>query len=128
MRRLVVLIAALSLMAFAGTAAAGRHGGPPPPPPIPQLVGTWSHAEINVTIKRQPHTLIVDRGRIVQSSATQLTLAESDGTTQVVPIGPDTKFTGVRIRARMVRHGVYYATTMRIDGGDAVRVRVSFRP
>jgi hypothetical protein len=125
MRRSVALIAALSLLAFAGTAAAGRHGGPPP---FPQLGGTWSHAEINVSIKRQPHTLIIDRGLLVQSSVTQLTLRESDGTTVVVPVGPKTLFTGPRIRPRMVRHGVYYAMTMRIDGGDAVRVRVSIRP
>ena len=127
MRRSVALIAALSLLALAGTAAAGRHGGPPPPP-FPQLGGTWSHAEINVSIKRQPHTLIIDRGLVVQSSPTELTLRESDGTTVVVPVGPKTKFTGPHIRARMVRHGLYYAMTMRIDGGDAVRVRVSFRP
>ena len=125
MRRSVALIAALSLLALAGTAAAGRHGGPPP---FPQLGGTWSHAEINVAIGRQPHTLIVDRGLVVQSSATQLTLRESDGTTVVVPVGAKTKFTGPRIRARMVHLGLSSAMTMRIDGGDAVRVRISFRP
>ena len=75
-----------------------------------------------------PHTLIIDRGVVVQSSQTQLTLRESDGTRQVVSIGAKTKFTGVHIRPRMVRRGMYYAMTMRIDGGDAVRVRVSFRP
>ena len=129
MRRLVVLTAALSLVAFAGTAAAGRAGGPPP---FPQFVGAWSHAEINVTIRHQPHTLILDRGRLVQISATQLTLREADGTTQVVPLGPSTIFTGVRVRRnaplRAPLRRALFAETMRIDGGTAVRVRVSLRP
>jgi hypothetical protein len=125
MRRLVALIAALSLLAFAGTAAAGKRGGPPP---FPQFGGTWSHAEINVTIKHQPHTLILDRGRILQSSSAQLTLRESDGTTQIVPVGPSTKFTGVRVRTSSPLRRALYAETMRIDGGNAVRVRVTLRP
>jgi len=126
MRRLVALIAALSLMAFAGTAAAGKRGGPPP---FPRFVGVWTHAEINVTIKRHQHTLILDRGRIVQSSPRQLTLSESDGTTELVTIGPDTIFTGVHLRKRLPRRPLY-AETMRIDTltGDAVRVRVTPRP
>ena len=59
MRRLATLLAALSLMALAGTALAGGGGVPP----FPRLPGAWSHAEINVTIKRTQHTLILDRGR-----------------------------------------------------------------
>jgi len=62
MRKLAVLFAALSLLACAGTAA-GAGGAPPQ---IPRIPGTWSHAEINVTIRRVPHTLIVDRGKIAE--------------------------------------------------------------
>lgn len=124
MRKLVVLIAALSLLAFAGTAAAGRHGGLPP---FPQFGGQWSHAEINIRYKGAPHTLILDRGKIVQYSPLQLTLLESDGTTPVIQLGTTTILTGVRIRPALLRRGLY-AETMRIDGGDAVRVRVTRRP
>jgi len=125
MRRLLALIAALSILAFAGTAAAKRGG----PPPFPRFGGDWTHAEINVTIKHHLHTLILDRGRIVQSSPTQLTLSESDGTTEPVPVGPDTIFTGIRLRTHLLRRALY-AETMRIDTltGDAIRVRVSLRP
>ena len=57
MRRLAVLLAVLSLLALAGTAGAGGV------PPFPRLPGAWSHADINVTIKKKPHTLTLDRGQ-----------------------------------------------------------------
>ena len=123
MRKLVVLFASLSLLACA--AAAGAGGGPPQ---IPRIPGTWSHAEINVTAKNVPHTLIVDRGKILEITTTQLMLRERDGSTVAIPLTGQTIVTVdggpatiSHLRRRMT------ATTLRVDGGAAVRVRaVSF--
>lgn len=124
MRKLAILFAALSLLACAGTAA-GAGGGPPQ---IPRIPGTWSHAEINVTIKKVPHTLIVDRGKIVEITTTTLTLREGAGHLETIPLNVQTivnldgaPATISNLRRRMT------ATTLRVDGGAAVRVRaVSF--
>ncbi len=122
MRKLAVLFAALSLLACAGVAA-GAGGAPPQ---IPRIPGTWSHAEINVTIRRVPHTLIVDRGRIAEITTTQLTLREGAGVNVVIPLSAQTivmidgaPATISNLRRRMT------ATTLRVDGGAAVRVRAS---
>jgi hypothetical protein len=123
MRKLIVLFAAVSLLACA--AAAGAGGGPPQ---IPRIPGPWSHAEINVTIKKVPHTLIVDRGKVVEITMTQLTLREGGGVTVAIPLAGQTivtldgrPATVSHLRRRMT------ATTLRVDGGAAVRVRaVSF--
>ena len=121
MRKLAVLFAALSLLACA--AAAGAGGGPPQ---IPRIPGTWSHAEINVTIKKVPHTLIVDRGKIVEITTTQLTLRESAGVTQVISLNDQTIVTlnGRAASISSLRRRMT-ATTLRVDGGAAVRVRAS---
>jgi hypothetical protein len=123
MRKLAVLVATLSLLACAGTAA-GKGG--PPPPQIPAIPGTWWHVELNVTIKKVPHTLIVDRGKITEITTTQLTLRERDGSTVVVPLTAQTIVTVdnarksiSNLRRRMT------ATTLRVDGGAAVRVRAT---
>jgi hypothetical protein len=120
MRMLATTIAAFSLMAFAGIAGAGNV------PPFPRLQGAWSHAEINVTIKHTQHTLILDRGRIVQASSFQLTLRRRDGTLVVVPLAQSTVVmldgapaTVLELKKRMD------AQTMEIDGGAAVRVRAA---
>jgi len=122
MRKLAVLFAALSLLACAGTAA-GAGGAPPQ---IPRIPGTWSHAEINVTIRRVPHTLIVDRGKIAEITTTQLTLREGAGVNVVIPLSAQTivmvdgaPATISDLRRRMT------ATTLRVDGGAAVRVRAT---
>jgi len=123
---LAATLAALFLMAFAGTALAGGGGRGGAVPPFPRLPGAWSHAEINVTIKRTPHTLILDRGRIVQVNSSQLTLRERDGSVVVVPLSQSTivvldavPSTVLDLKKRMDTQ------TMRIDGGAAVRVRAS---
>jgi len=123
MRRLAVILAALSLLATAGIAGAGGV------PPFPHLPGAWSHAEINIKIKHdpQPHTLILDRGRIKELSGTQLTLREADGTTAIVPLSTATIVTLKRVKRAtifMLRRGMS-VETMSIDGGAAVRVRVT---
>jgi hypothetical protein len=122
MRKLAVLFAALSLLACAGTAA-GAGGAPPQ---IPRIPGTWSHAEINVTIRRVPHTLIVDRGKIAEITTTELTLREGAGVSVVIPLSAQTivmvdgaPATISDLRRRMT------ATTLRVDGGPAVRVRAA---
>ncbi|MGH2597387.1 MAG: hypothetical protein ACRDH7_15705, partial [Actinomycetota bacterium] len=99
------------------------------PPPFPKIPGNWAHAEINVKIKRQPHTLILDRGRIVQASATELTLRELGTSTAPIPLDGSTiiVFGRRKIGPNQLRRGLY-AETMRIDGGAAVRVRVTLRP
>ena len=124
MRKLATTIVALSLLVFAASAVAATRT---PIPPFPHLSGCWSHAEINVKIKKVPHTLILDRGRIVQVSRTQVTLRECDNTTVVVPLSQSTLVvlqgvpsTVFDLTKRM------NAQTMRIDGGAAVRLRATF--
>jgi len=120
MRRLAVLLALLSLLGSSGSAGAGGV------PPFPHLAGNWSHAEINVTIKKQPHTLILDKGKITQVSATQLTLKEQKGVIQVIPITATTivNISGATATIYFLRRGMT-AQTMRIDGGPAVRIRAT---
>jgi hypothetical protein len=123
MRKLAVLIAALSLLAGAGTAA-GAGGAPPQIPRIPG--SSWSHAEINVTIKKVPHTLIVDRGKIAEITTTQLILREGAGVMTVIPLNPQTLVTvdGRRATISDLRRRMT-VTTLRVDGGAAVRVRAT---
>jgi hypothetical protein len=116
-----MLLAFLSLLACAGAAA--RNGGGSPPP-FPRLDGPWSHAEINVRIKREYHTLVLDSGRIVQLSSTQMTLRERDGS--LVPIAlSDQTLVVVRGRAGSIDllQKKMDVQAMRIDDGPAVRVR-----
>jgi hypothetical protein len=126
MRIVIALVIALALVPAAAGAATARKG----PPPFPQLPGDWSHAEINVKIKGVPHTLILDRGRIVRVTATGITLRAPDGTKPTIPISATTEITFGRGRAHFavgpaaLRRGLF-ALTMRIDGGAAVRVRLT---
>jgi ABC-type Fe3+-hydroxamate transport system substrate-binding protein len=122
MRKLAALFAALSLLAGAGSAA-GAGGGPPQ---IPRIPGKWSHAEINVTIRKVQHTLIVDRGRIAEITTSQLTIREPDGTMVMVPLTAQTivnldnaPATISSLRRRMT------VVALRVDGGAAVRVRAT---
>jgi hypothetical protein len=132
MRKLLAAtLAALSLVAPAASSASGGGGGggggKGGVPPFPHLAGNWTHVEINVTIRRSAHTIILDRGRIVQLSSTQLTLRERDGTSVVIPLSGQTIVTqGVANRSvtvAAIRRG-QFAMVMRIDGGAAVRVRI----
>lgn len=123
MRRLVALsLAVLSLSAVAGAAA--RVGGGPPP--FPRLPGKWSHAEINVTIKKELHTLTLDRGTIAQVSPAQLTVREPGNVLVAVPLSPQTVVLvngrEAEVSALQRRMAV---VTMRIDGGPAIRVRAA---
>ncbi|HVC86118.1 MAG TPA: hypothetical protein VNC40_01680 [Gaiellaceae bacterium] len=134
MSRFTLTLAVLCLLAGAGaTFASGGHGkggngnsNGGGVPPIPHFAGAWSHAEINVRIRRQPHTLILDHGQIVQASATQITLREFDGSIVVVPLTAETRIIiGRRKGAPSDLRRKMTAETMRIDGGAAVRVLAS---
>jgi len=120
-RRLALICSALSL-AFAGTAVAASGGRVPP---IPRVPGQWSHVEINLKIRRVPHTLILDRGRIVQASATSITVREL-GSSVVIPLNAQTLVVidGLAAAPTDLRRRMS-VVTMRIDGGAAVRVRAS---
>ena len=81
---------------------------------------------INQTIRKTQHTLILDRGRIVQVSPSQLTLRERDGTMPVIALSQSTivvvdgvPSTTLDLKKKMD------VQTMRIDGGAAVRVRAT---
>ena len=124
MRRLAIVLSAISLAA-AGTAFAAGAAKVPPIPPIPRVPGLWSHVEINRRIGKTPHTLILDRGKVLQASATQLTIREL-GSPVLVPLSAQTLVvidglpaTPSDLRRKMT------VVTMRIDGGAAVRVRAS---
>jgi hypothetical protein len=122
-----LLAVTLSILSLAGSAAAARPAQPGVPN-FPKLPGKWSHADINVTIRRAAHTLTLDRGRIIQVSTTQLTLREPDKTVQVIPL---TQTTLVVILGRPATifdlRRKEQVETMRIDGGPAVRIKVTSR-
>ena len=123
MRWLAVAFAALSLWA---------SQAPPALPPCRRshaCPGTWSHAEINVTLNKKPHTLSLDRGKITKLSGTQLTLREKTGgvvTVVTVPLSASAIVTidGFRSTIYSLRPKLN-AQTMRIDGGPAVRIRAT---
>lgn len=122
MRRLVATITVVFAAIAASTAVGARFPGLPP--------GTnWSHAEVNVIVRRQPHTLVYDRGRIQTLSGTSLVLRELDGSLVTVEVSPTAVVTidgqmgslsGVRLPAA--------AVTLRVDGAAAVRVAVKSAP
>ena len=123
MRRLAALGVTLAFVALAGTAIAARLG----PPAFPQLPDGFTHATVNVKIGKHLHTLILDRGRIVQLAPdqTEMTLLEADGTRVVVPLSPQTIVMPVRLSLTIydLRRGLM-VDTMRVDQGAAVRVRI----
>jgi hypothetical protein len=94
-------------------------------PRSPNLPPGWSHASINVVVKRRPHTLTYDRGRVQAVTATSVTLKERDGSVWTINVSPAAKVTIdgrpaplTQIRPREM------ATTVAIDGGAAVSVKV----
>ena len=121
MRRLAAIVSTFSLLACAGAAA-----GAGAPPQIPKIPGKWSHVELNVVIRGVPHTLIVDRGRITQITTTSLTLHETTGVKQLIPLTDQTIVTvdGTPASVSSLRRRMT-VTTLRVDGGAAVRVRAT---
>ena len=84
----------------------------------------WSHAEINVTINGQPHTLVLDRGKVRAVSSSYLVLRERDGSIVTIRVNAKTK---VRVDGVLTTIDAVHvrdtATTERIDGGPARSVR-----
>ncbi|MFL5926908.1 MAG: hypothetical protein ACJ77E_08245 [Gaiellaceae bacterium] len=121
MRRLAVTLAALPLLACAGPAAGA--GGPPQ---IPRIPGKWSHVELNVVIKKVPHTLILDHGKVAEITTTSVTLREAGGVTPTIPLTDQTIVTldGRRGSVSSLRRRMT-VTVLRVDGGAAVRVRAT---
>ena len=118
-----VLFSALSSGLAAAVVAASIGAARLPKPP--SLPAGWSHASINVVVKRVPHTYTYDHGRVVAASPTALTLREPDGS--VVTIGLDSS-TVVRIAGRpatidQIRR-LEMVTTVTVDGGAAALVQV----
>ena len=120
MRKLVVLVVVLGVLTTIGAAGAAAVSRA-----FPTVPGNWSHVDINRKIGRKWHTLSLDRGRITQVSATQLTLREPDASVTIIPLTPQAivRVFGSDTSIYALRRGMN-ATTMRIDGGPAVRIRV----
>ena len=125
MHRLVITLTALSLLACAGTALAGGGGNVPPIPRVSGL-GQWAQVLGTAKIRGVLHTLILDHGRIIQASATSITLREIGPSTVVVPLSPQTLVVidGLPATPGDLRRKMS-VVTMRIDGGAAVRVRAT---
>jgi hypothetical protein len=111
---LAVSIASLAL------AAAGQAEG---------LPAGWTHAEINYSVGRAPHTLVLDRGKVTAVSPSSLTIHEADGSSVQVALAPDTQIVvdGRPGQLSDIRRGVT-AVTQRIDGGAARQVKVHVPP
>ena len=120
MRRFALILSLLAL-SVGGSAVAGVFKVPP----IPRVPGQWSHVEINRQIGKRPHTLILDRGRIVQASASSITIREL-GSPVAIPLSPQTLVVidGLAATPGDLQRKMT-VVTMRIDGGAAVRVRAS---
>jgi hypothetical protein len=119
MKRSLAAVAAVAALAFAGSASAART------PPFPDVAGSWSHAEINVQIGRQPHTLVLDRGVLMRVSRAGLRVRESDGNVVTMPVSRRVVVAsaGGPVPFTFLRTG-WSIETMRIDGGAAVRIRI----
>jgi hypothetical protein len=116
--RPIVFVGVVAATLALAAAAAARLPGPG------SLPAGWSHAEINVTIRRVPHTLIYDRGRLRTVSPSELTLRERDGSIATIPLAADTRVVvdGRPGSAADLRPGMV-ALTLRVDGGAARQVR-----
>jgi hypothetical protein len=75
------------------------------------LPAGWTHAEINYSVNRVPHTVVLDRGKVITVSPSSLTIREADGSSVQVALAPDTQ-----------------VVVERIDGGAARLVKVHIPP
>lgn len=146
-------MAASSLLATNAYAAPRADAPPPvttapapqPPAPQPQQPGAaqrlaglqalaaagdtlpqgWSHAEINLILKRVPHTVIYDHGRVLSANGGSVTLREVDGSVVTLPIDAKTiiRSQGSPMSASEIHKGMG-ATSIRVDGGAAVLLRL----
>ena len=119
MTRFLFAVVAAGVLAGAAGAAQNPFAG------LGSLPAGWSHAQINVFYRRQPHTLTYDRGRVQAVAPASLTLREQDGVLVTVPVAATTLVridgrpaTLAQIRPRML------AVTVSIDGAPAAAIRV----
>jgi hypothetical protein len=115
----LLVVSAVAALALAASGTAAQI------PRIPSLPPGWSHAEINVVVRHQPHTLTYDRGRVQLVTASSLTLKERDGTVWTINIAPTATITidGSPAQLSQVRPRET-ATTVAIDGAPAVSLKV----
>jgi hypothetical protein len=120
MRMLVRTSVALAIAACALTGVAGAA-----PDPIGKFPGGWTHAEITVAQNGAPHTLIYDRGRVQQTTASSVVLRENDGSIVEIPVSPETT---IRLNGRAATLAdvkkKMQVQSLRIDGGPATLLRV----
>jgi hypothetical protein len=124
-RKLTVLSTVLTLGACSFAASAGAFRLPP----NPNLPPGWSHATINIVVRRVAHTLTYDRGRVVATTSTSITLREPDGTMQTISVDGNTRIViaGQPSTIDQIRP-FEIATTVSVDGGAAAVVRVQIPP
>lgn len=117
---IAVTVLFVALVLAASAAALGPRASLPP---------GWSHAEINVVIKGQPHTLTYDRGRITSVGPSSLTLRERDGSIVTINVSSATKITisGQPGSLAQVRPREQ-ATSVSIDGGPAATLAIQIPP
>jgi hypothetical protein len=120
-------LAALVVLALALAAQAAAAPKPKTPgfPPLPK---GWSHADVNVTIDGQSHTLELDRGIVTRVTQTDLRLRERDATVADIALTRSTILVLVG-KKNKANDGIVpgmVAWTLRVDGGPAVRVRAGW--
>lgn len=121
-----LLVAAASVLAWAALSTAASAIKLPPAPNLP---AGWSHAQINVVIRRVPHTITYDHGKVVSVDATSLTLKEPDGSVVTIAVDASTRVTieGRPSSIAQVKR-LETATTVSVDGGPAALVKVKIPP
>jgi len=124
---LITLCSVASLLAFTlpSSGATTLHA-------TPSLPAGWSHAEINVTIRHVPHTLVYDRGRVTAVTATSLTLLERNGNVAnvvVISVAPNAQITIAGQPGSLAQiRPLEIATTVSVDGAAATKVSVQIPP
>ena len=114
-------VAAASLALAAGGSAAGL----PSPNSLPP---GWTHVDINVMLGHQPHTVTLNRGRVLSATDSGLTLREADGSVVTVPVSGSTQYAvNGQAGAASIPPGAF-AVTWQIDGNAAARVRAFVPP
>ena len=114
------LASLLAALAVLGSASALRVATLPP---------GWSHAEVNVVIKGQPHTLTYDRGRVLSVGPSSLTLKERDGSVVTITVSSSTVITIAGRPGSLAQiRPLEQAMTISMDGGSATTVTVTTPP
>jgi hypothetical protein len=123
LRKGLSVAATAAVLTGSASAAGGLFG------PVSGLPAGWSHAQINVVIRRQPHTFTYDRGRVVSVSPTLLTLRERDGSMAQISVSAGTRVTiaGRPATLAQIRPNEQLIAVS-VDGAPAAAVRVTIPP